>query len=82
MDIPETSATPRTQYTRRRQAKEEKRNTTQKTKKMSNTTPTKTRGVNQVLSNGKQFLPLIRHCINGVYSFVLNQPDIKFAFSS
>jgi hypothetical protein len=80
MDNPETSATPGTQYTGRRQPKKEKHNTTQKTKKMSNTDPNQNRGVNPVLSNGKQFLPLIKHCINGVYLFVLNLPDIKFAY--
>jgi hypothetical protein len=39
MDNPETSATPGTQYTGRRQTKKEKHNTAQKTKKMSNTDP-------------------------------------------
>ena len=38
-----------------------KKYTTQKTKKMTNTDPTKNRGWTQVLVKGKQFLPLIRH---------------------
>jgi hypothetical protein len=44
MDNPETSATPGTQYTGRRQTKKGKHNTTQKTKKMSNTDPNKNPG--------------------------------------
>ena len=47
---------------------------------MSNTDANKNPGVNPVLSNDKQFLPLIRHCIIGVYLFVLNLPDIKFVY--
>jgi hypothetical protein len=49
----ETLATLGTHDTERRQAIQ--KNTTQKTKKLSNTNPTKIRGLTQVLAIGKQF---------------------------
>jgi hypothetical protein len=55
MDHPETFATLNTQDTRQGQTN---KNTTQNTKTMNNTNPTKSPGV---LAKGKQFLPLIRH---------------------
>ena len=45
--------------------------TTQNTKKMSNTDPTKNGGLTQVLAKGKQFLLRIRHL--PCYTYILNQ---------
>ena len=62
MDNPETLATLGSQDTGQRQTKQ--KNTTQKTKKMSNTDTTKTSGepmIMDVLAKAKQFMPLIRH---------------------
>jgi len=53
MDNPETLARLCSQYTGRTH-----KNTTQKTKKMTNTDPTKNRGWTQVHAKGMQFLPL------------------------
>ena len=53
------------------------KNTTQKTKKMSNTDPTKYRGCTQVLANGKQFLPLRRH--PSCYSYSQDVFDITIS---
>jgi len=44
----------------------------QKSKKMSNTDPTKNRGSAQVLAKGKQFLLLIIHPL--YYSYIQSSP--------
>jgi hypothetical protein len=59
-DNPEKQATLGTQDNRQRQTKQNK-NTTRTTTEMSNPDPTKTLGSTQVLTKGKQFLPLTRN---------------------
>jgi hypothetical protein len=62
---PETLATlgtqAKTKNVQSRHRAKTKHNTTQKTKKTSNTDPTNNWGRTDVLANGKQFLPLIRY---------------------
>ena len=69
MDNPETLATLCPHDTVRRQTKQ---NTTQKTKKMSNTYSTKNRGWTQVLTRGRQFLLLIRHTSFASFNQILD----------
>ena len=60
---------------RNRNTRKNKANTKQKTKKMSNTDPTKTPGENsRVLAKGNQFLLLIGHppCYSFIHSSLVN----------